>query len=259
MFIGEVKPMDIKIVTSQIKEVFMITQLVEGKSRLPNYFKNYNCLEGKPVIERIGNGEYRLITCYENYEFYLKHKPSFPFESFLMNFKNDNERYIELLRQLILRKARSRFSEKYIIIQYLRISFSLKEIANYVGVPTYEIRRLTFVDNKYKPYLEHSIEIKKKSVMEELIRILNSELNIKEQTETYLLNLIISSNPVLNLTKNNLQSVRTILFGIRQKFNELTPDDQITIINEIVQLGTDVLIQYFSRRCDELLEGDDLD
>jgi hypothetical protein len=52
----------ILVTASQIKDVLMKTELVEGKNRLVHYYNSFECLEGNPVIEKINKDQYRLIT-----------------------------------------------------------------------------------------------------------------------------------------------------------------------------------------------------
>ncbi|TRZ40249.1 hypothetical protein CEQ21_04740 [Niallia circulans] len=248
---------EIKIIASQITEVLMQTQLIEGKSRLLKYYSFFHCLEGKPVIELIGDNNFRLITYHENYEFYSKYKPNIPFDCIVKIFNTNADRYLELLKQLFHGKARSSFNNKYIIIDILLLSLSPKEIATKIGVTITEIQKYIFAD-KYKEYLEFAMKINKRTIMEDVIKYFNSKNIFKETTKKYLLELVISQNSALQLTRNKWIIIKWVLERISNKFILLQANDQIEILIEIYPSGMNVLNNHFSLRCDQFLMRDNL-
>ncbi|GAE28065.1 hypothetical protein JCM9140_4255 [Halalkalibacter wakoensis JCM 9140] len=199
--------MDIRIIASQIQEVFMPTELVEGKDRLDSFFLSYGYLEGKSVIEPLKNGKYRLISYCENYQYYKRNHPLTPFTCTVMYFNSDNERYMELLKQLYLGKARSNFYEKYIIVNKLLQTFKLDELSGKTRIPKKAIKNLIFSDDKYKPLLEFPIKINRRSVTESIIKLLNSSIEVKQKTEVFLLNQALSLEPYIKLTTNNVKNL----------------------------------------------------
>ena len=72
----------IEITAPQIKEVLMETDLVERKFH-EQFYESFGYLEGKPVVEEIGDEKYRLFTVHENYKFYKQHRPNVTFECVL--------------------------------------------------------------------------------------------------------------------------------------------------------------------------------
>lgn len=86
----------IKIKAHQIVDVLMETDLHERKFQR-YFYKSFGYLEGKPVVEEINDGEYRLITIHENYKFFKDHYPEVPFDCIQKEFNNYTERYLELL------------------------------------------------------------------------------------------------------------------------------------------------------------------
>jgi hypothetical protein len=245
--------LEISIVASQIADYLMETRLVEGRERLKKYFDHYYCLEGKPVIERIDNTSFRLITYYENLEFYRLHYPGVPFECIVKEFSSDTERYLELLRQLFHGKARSSTKDKYEIINRLNQTLSPELIASEVNVDLREITKYIYPDDQYRSYLEYSMNINKRTIMEDVIRFIKSRRILKEDTEYFLLDLVIGLDSSGHLTKNKWNIVKWVLDSISDKFNILTSEDQRSIITEAMEGSMKVLSDHFRKRCNQLL------
>jgi hypothetical protein len=245
---------DIKILASQISSVLLDTKLVEGKDRLHIFYRFFKYIEGKPVIERIDNNVYRLITYNENYEYYKLHNPDVPFWCVLKEFNDDSERFVELLRQLFHGKARSSFNDKYVVISILTTSLTPEEIALKCGVKTSTISKFIFENDKYKEYLEFSIRIRKRALMENVVRYLKSNKIFKEETENGLLKQVVTSHSGFN--KNKWTIIKFVLDGIQSEFYCLKAKDQIKIINEIKDGGMTVLTNHFRKRCESLLDNE---
>ena len=118
----------IKIKAHQIVDVLMETDLHERKFQR-YFYKSFGYLEGKPVVEEINDGEYRLITIHENYKFFKDHYPEVPFDCIQKEFNNYTDRYLELLKHLLLSKARSSTGYKYSAINFLFTYMTMEEIA----------------------------------------------------------------------------------------------------------------------------------
>lgn len=129
----------------------MRTELVEGKKRLEPYYNSFNCLEGAPVIEKVSKSKFRLITYYENYDFYKKFHPYTPFECQLKEFNSDTEGLLELLKQLFHGKERSSSSKKYIIINQLYQTLTVNEIVKTLASSS-KILEYIYEDDEYKTY-----------------------------------------------------------------------------------------------------------
>ena len=108
----------IKIKAHQIVDVLMETDLHERKFQR-YFYKSFGYLEGKPVVEEI----------HENYKFFKDHYPEVPFDCIQKEFNNYTERYLELLKHLLLSKARSSTGYKYSAINFLFTYMTMEEIA----------------------------------------------------------------------------------------------------------------------------------
>lgn len=244
---------DIKVYSHQILDVFRKTDLVEGKSRLENYFSCFNCLEGKPIIEEIGEKEYRLITYYENFKFLKKNNPKHPIECCLKTFNNDIERYITLLKQLEHGKARYANKDKYRIINILLLSISAEEIALRSMMNLSRVKEFIYDDDKYKPLLELSMDIQKHSLMKDMVKYLKNNTSLKEPTENHLISLVINNDSSNKFSLNDWKFMKWVLRKISRKYCLLSANDQISILNEINNKPLNILSKHFNKRCDELL------
>jgi len=216
----------IRIVSSQIKEVLLETKLVEGKNRLPIYYAAFQRLEGVPIIEKLQDDTFRLITYYENYQFYKTNEPSMPFECELKSFENEEERHLELLNQLFHGKARSSSKDKYYIINFLNRTLTADEIALKSNKDLKKIEKFIYENDRYKVYLENAMEAGRNSIMENVVSYLKKHDIFKEETEEYLLNL------GSKLTWNYWNITKFVLESISLKFCVLPWDKQVKLLKE---------------------------
>ncbi|MDC3418703.1 hypothetical protein [Aquibacillus salsiterrae] len=243
----------IMITASQINEILFKCHLIEGKDRLLPYYNHFGCLEGIPVVEYMDNGEFRLITYYENYHFYKTYFPSVPFISDLKYFNNSDERYVELLNQLFNGKARSSKSDKYTIINEKIMYLTPKEIADACHVKYSTISKLIYDNDKYKAYLEQSMEVRANHTMEDLVNYIKRHKLFKSSAEIYLLKLTVDENYSNRLTHNDWKVIKWVLLGIQDKFKSLSANAQVELLKEMRDPGLKVLHNYFRNRCEEIL------
>ncbi|WP_174614716.1 hypothetical protein [Virgibacillus ihumii] len=241
------------IKASQINDYVMETNLVEGKNRLTHHYKYFGYIEGKPVIERIEGGQYRLITHYENFRFYRDCYPDDQFECQLKEFSDDTERYLEILRQLFHGKARSSGCDKYIIINFLKGSLTINELAAKTSTKPSEIKKHLYTDDKYKSYLEYAMKIRKRSTMEGVVQYIKKYNVFHDEAEQRLLEGIIGLFPKLDLSKNDWDKITFILGNNKLAFSLLSPDNQILLLQEIKLSNMNILSDYFRKRCNQLI------
>lgn len=237
----------IQIKASQIQEVLLVTTTVEGKGRLSKYYDSFHQLEGVPIIEKTNNEAFRLITYYENYQFYNDFKTNVLFECDLRTFMNDEERYLTLLKQLFHGKARSAKKDKHYVINRLNNTLPVERIASSLDIKVTEVTEFIFENDKYKRYLEQGIEDNRGSITKEIANYLKNYSIFKEETEDYILYL------GKRLTRSYWNCIKFILLSISPRFSWLSPDEQIALLKEMKDPGMDILSNYFRNRCEELL------
>jgi hypothetical protein len=249
----------IDVQANEIVDIFFETTYSQaGKERLRRYFEYYGYLEGIPVIERRNNDTYRLITLPENYEFYKLNASKVQFKAKLKTFQSDDERYLEVLKQLFDGKSNSNFNDKYIILQNLLFTLTDKEISEKIKLPISRIREFIFTDDKYKIYLEKSLKHGVRTNMEAVVSYLKKSPYIKEKTSIYILNFVIfGQDDLVRMSKYKWDIARTILEGVKWNYKNLTVAQQILIFNDIIKDGWTVLIDYFNTRCAELNSDND--
>jgi hypothetical protein len=187
-----------------------------------------------------------------------------PFQCQLKNFNNDTDKLLELLKQLFHGKARSLRKEKYFIINELISILSVDEIFIRTSIPTKEILKLIYEYNVYKDYRQYAMSINKSSTTESVVQYLTKNKIFKKETETYLLNKSVRLFTERSLTKNSWEKLKFIIGNISLKFNLLSSEKQIIFINEVIRGDMNILTNYFSNLCNELLNesstnDDDID
>jgi hypothetical protein len=226
-----------------------------GKDRLERFYDYYQYLEGTPIVEQVSEHKYRLITFYVNYEIYNLKQASFLAQ--LQTFSNDTERFLEVLKQLFDGKANSSFNDRYIILKKLLTFLTLEKISGKINIPIKELKPFTFCDDRFKPYLEKSIEFGVRTTMEDVVRFLRRPSCIKDKTEAFLLNFVLyGSEDSYRLTGEKWKIVRTIIDAISNKFAHLHATNQCLLLSEIIKDGWTTLIDHFEKRCEQLLEDD---
>lgn len=238
----------IMISASQIQEVLYKTTMSEGKARLSKYYNSFRRLEGVPIVEKIKGDTFRLITYYENHQFYKNFKPDILFECELKSFSTDEERYLALLGQLFHCKARTEKKDKYNIVNILKRTMLPEQISYRSGVDIKEINKLIFEDDKYKAYLEQGIKDRRGAITKDVVNYLKRYDIFKEETEDYILDL------GKELTRKYFDVIKFVLIRIGAEFCWLTSDQQITLIKEMKDPGMKLLSNHFRKRCDELLQ-----
>jgi hypothetical protein len=245
----------IEVKATQINGIFFETTYNKaGGERLRRSFDYYRYVESYPIIERTSKNTFRLITHQENYEFYKRYQKDTPFKAHLKKFKNDEERYLELLKQLCDGKAKSFFNDKYIILKNLLLSMTEKEISQAIKLPISEIRKNTINEDEYKPYLEKAVHYGVRTTMVSVVSYFKKSPYIKEKARNFILNLTLNNQKgLLKLTKSKWDITRSILEGIKAKYRQLNEEQQEQILHEIIRDGWTVLIDHFHSRCMQIL------
>jgi hypothetical protein len=184
----------------------------------------------------------------------MRYQKDTPFKAHLKKFKNDNERYLELLKQLCDGKAKSFFNDKYIILKNLLLTMTEKEISEAINLPISEIRKNTVNDDEYKPYLEKAVHYGVRTTMVSVVTYLKKSPYIKEKARNFILNLTLNNQKrLLKLTKSKWDITRSILEGIKTKYGVLNEEQQEQLLYEIIRDGWTVLIDHFQTRCMQIL------
>ena len=241
-----------KIYTNQIVEIFYRTSFSKpGLNRIKRFYKYFDYIEGIPVVEKIGERKYRLISHCENIDCFDSRNICIP--SIIKNFNNDEERYLEVLKFLIDGKSNSRFKEKYHIVNTLILTISLDDISEKIDIPIKELKEYLFKEDQYQYYLITSLEAGSYSQMSKVVGFLRKNTWVNPQASLLLLNLTLKdTNGLFKLTDNRWMIVRLILEGIQVNYINLTATQQLEILKEIIMDGWTILIDHFNRRCDQI-------
>ncbi|UOR11552.1 hypothetical protein [Halobacillus amylolyticus] len=224
--------------------------------RLHRFYDYFGFMEGDPIIEEIGIGEYRLITCKENLELYRTHYKNESFICALKSFSNDTERYLEVFKHLIDGKANSSFNDKYYIMDKLRLShLTLITISNQINIPVSELLKFNYREDKYKPYLDLARKKRARTSMEDAVMFMRKNHFLKGKTELYILQLILGDSELPKpFTHQTWLLTKKVLEEINHLFDQLNWVNQCKIIDEICIEGVSVALEAFEARSKELVE-----
>ncbi|UOQ94513.1 hypothetical protein MUO14_06045 [Halobacillus shinanisalinarum] len=224
--------------------------------RLHRFYDYFGFMEGDPIIEEIGIGEYRLITCKENLELYKTHYKNESFICVLKTFSDDTERYLELFKYLVDGKANSSFNDKYYIMDKLRLSpLSLISISKQINIPVSELLKYNYREDKYKPYLDLARKRRFRTCMEDAVMFMKKNHYFKGKTELYILQLILGHGELpKTFTHQTWLLIKNVLEEINQSFDQLNWENQCKVVDEICLGGMSVAIETFEARSQELVE-----
>ncbi|MFD2922449.1 hypothetical protein [Halobacillus naozhouensis] len=248
----------IHVETEQIVESFYDYGYTnQGAMRIERFYHYFGYVEGCPMIEEIADGQYRLITCKENIDFYREHTIEEPILCMLKTFSNDSERYLEVLKHLIDGKANSSFNDKYQIVDKLLLNhYTLSAISKYIQIPVSELLKFNYREDKYQPYLELARRRRVRTCMEDTVKFLKRRYYFKGKSELYLLQLVLGKGELPRpITYQTWLIAKEILEEISEMFDQLHWENQCRMIFEICSKGRNDLIPFHKKEAQELLES----
>ncbi len=227
-----------------------------GALRMERFHQYFGYIEGCPMIEEIADGQYRLITCKENIDFYQEKDIEESFLCICKAFSNDNERYLEVLKHLVDSKANSSFNDKYHIVDKLLLNhYTLSDISKHIQIPVSELLKFNYREDKYKPYLELARRRRVRTCMEDAVTFFKRRHYFKGNAELYLLQLVLGKADLPRpITYQTWLIAKDILEEISEIFDQLHWENQCKMIFEICSHGENQLTSSYKKAGQELIE-----